>query len=193
MAPRHVSAFVKTKRNGNSGLFVDGIYTTKAHDSFLKYAGPRYMKASREKKIEEFFELFFPVWFDRFPITLDDGLDDDEPGGVDKYRLEWAEGLQKKYLRQKMIWVGSIQCEGWYKCRDWQEELNIADDRKRRRQEYFNAAARGNFLKGHQYDVAVTREEKAKAAWTLDDYVDDLLENIRNDTIPNTSDMVIAY
>lgn len=77
----------------NLGLFGDGWRATPAEDAFLKYIAPIYRRASQEGKKATFFELLWPVWFDRFPVILCG--EDFEGKGIDSDHVEWAKGLQK--------------------------------------------------------------------------------------------------
>ncbi|RDB26878.1 hypothetical protein Hypma_005156 [Hypsizygus marmoreus] len=165
---------------GNIGIFVNGFHTTADHDKFLKYVAPMYMRASKERKMDLFFELFFDAWFDRFPVILDDGFDDDEPdGAVDPHRVEWAKTVQKKNLQNVLCWFRSIFGKKGRYYGDWMADLGIPSDRRHRRNEYFTKAFRGTYLFGHQYDVVVTPEERAQAERTFEEHIEDIRALIR--------------
>ncbi|KAG6907525.1 hypothetical protein DXG01_008614 [Tephrocybe rancida] len=149
----------------NEGIFNEGWYETSEQGVFLTFVAPLYMRALKEGKLERFFELLYPIWFDRFPVVLNDHFDDDEPGGrVDPMRQGWVESLQKKFLRKKLLWVGPCQGKEWKseEYADWESILTLTADHERRRNSYLRYAAFGLYLKGHQWDVIVTKEEREK-------------------------------
>ncbi|KAG6916283.1 hypothetical protein DXG01_007524 [Tephrocybe rancida] len=152
------------KPSQNVGLFVGGWRETHQNTQFLKYVAPIYRRACKEGKKEAFFELLFPVWFDRFPVILYDGIDDDE-GGVDPERIKWYMERQKKYLRTKMLWSGlfyGAEYEGPI-YDDWECLLTLQADRERRREKYFEYAARGEYITGFEYHAGVVSPaERAK-------------------------------
>ncbi|KAG6807390.1 hypothetical protein H0H92_007765, partial [Tricholoma furcatifolium] len=78
----------------NVGIFKEGWKETPEHSAFLKYLAPLYRHAHSEGRSNLFWELLFPVWFDRFPVILLDGFDDDE-GGVRSERVDFYKERQK--------------------------------------------------------------------------------------------------
>ncbi|KAG6895615.1 hypothetical protein C0992_000363 [Termitomyces sp. T32_za158] len=64
--------------------------TTLEMEAFFKYVSPIHRRASSENQIDTFLELLKPVWFDRFPVILLDGFDDDQ-GAVDPDRQQFYE------------------------------------------------------------------------------------------------------
>ncbi|KAG6917308.1 hypothetical protein DXG01_003149 [Tephrocybe rancida] len=111
----------------------------------LTPAGPLYMHALKAGKLEKFFELLYPIWFDCFPVVLNDRFDDELGGCVDPIRQGWVESLQEK------------------------------------RNSYLRYTAFSLYLKGHQWDVIIMKEEREKELsgegllqFCLDSIVNDL-------------------
>ncbi|KAG6905221.1 hypothetical protein DXG01_004115 [Tephrocybe rancida] len=119
----------------NEGIFGNGWYKTIDQGTFMKFLAPLYWCASKEGKQEHFYKLLYPTWFDRFPVILNNHYDDNEPGGqVDPACQRWVENLQKRFLQNKMYWVGASDGKG-YKTEeyaDWESILTLTSDHQRR-------------------------------------------------------------
>ncbi|KAG6808348.1 hypothetical protein H0H92_004413, partial [Tricholoma furcatifolium] len=86
------------------------------------------------------------------------------PDGIDPKRLEWLQGVQKKFLQKKLMFMGPSEGKDWHKAEyaDWRSILTLKADHERRRRDYLRSAAYGIYLEGHQYDVVITKEEREK-------------------------------
>ncbi|KAG5633802.1 hypothetical protein H0H81_005193 [Sphagnurus paluster] len=63
----------------------------------MQYIAPIYRSASKDGRIEKFFDLLIPIWFDRFPVKLLDNFDANERwDGANPDRIEWAKGIQTR-------------------------------------------------------------------------------------------------
>lgn len=69
------------------GIFPKGWVTREEQATFLEYLGPYYTSANKAGSREQFMEMVFVLWFDRFPVSVE-SEDPDE--------LEWAISAQKK-------------------------------------------------------------------------------------------------
>ncbi|KAG6825204.1 hypothetical protein H0H92_004406 [Tricholoma furcatifolium] len=148
----------------NVGIFKNGYKETPENSVFLKYVAPLYRRAHSEGRAELFWELLFPVWFDRFPVILLDGVDDDE-GGVNPDRVDFYKERQKKYLRTKMYWKGLFHGANFREPEyaNWDGLLTLQADRIRRHQVYLENAARGVYLYGYEYHEGVVSQAEREA------------------------------
>ncbi|KAG6835455.1 hypothetical protein H0H93_001323 [Arthromyces matolae] len=141
------------------GIFRKGWYETPRNAVFLKFLAPIYRRASKEGKSALFFRLLFPLWFDRFPVVVQNRLD---PGG--RLRAQGRE-VQKKFLRKKFFWSGLFHGKNFRSevYDNWPGLLTVASDRERRRAKYFQHAVRGDYLRGYEYrECIISREERAQ-------------------------------
>ncbi|KAF8065987.1 hypothetical protein FPV67DRAFT_1450217 [Lyophyllum atratum] len=125
--------------NPNVHLFATDRDAIRApqQDVFLKYVAPIYGRACKERKKEVFFNLLFPLWFDRFPIILLDNFDVDEGRGeryVNPERLKFHMEAQKKTVRHMFYFLcafhGGESDNDEYK--NWEELLTVDADCARR-------------------------------------------------------------
>ncbi|KAG5633805.1 hypothetical protein H0H81_005179 [Sphagnurus paluster] len=77
-----------------------GIEETDQQKLFMKSLAPIYKCAAQENKTDVFYKLLFPIWFDRFPIILNDGFDDDA------LHIKWAQG--RKELREEYMAMAQL-------------------------------------------------------------------------------------
>ncbi|KAG5634321.1 hypothetical protein H0H81_002403 [Sphagnurus paluster] len=70
-----------------------GIEETNRQKLFIKSLAPIYKRTAQENKTDVFYKLLFLIWFDQFPIILNDGFDDDA------LCIKWAQG--RKELREE--------------------------------------------------------------------------------------------
>ncbi|KAF8066721.1 hypothetical protein FPV67DRAFT_1670200 [Lyophyllum atratum] len=134
-------------------------------DAFLKYVAPIYRRACKERKKELFFNLLFPVWFDRFPVILLDNFDADEGRGehyVNPERLKFHMEAQKKKVRQMFFFLGAFHggASDSDEYKKWEDLLTVDADRARRREHYFSHVSYGLYGQGHAFDVVLTPEER---------------------------------
>ncbi|KAF8055892.1 hypothetical protein FPV67DRAFT_1679299 [Lyophyllum atratum] len=167
----------------NVGIFgKKGLGATIPQDSFLRFLAPIFHRATKEKKVDIFFELLYPVWFDRYPVILLDGFDDiDGEEFVDPDRVEWATKLQSNLLRSKIYWnawwqLGHSLTDPKYDA--WEQLLTVKADRERRRVEYFKYAKMGIYFQGHEFDVVITAEEREMVEMTPEEQFDTQLNLI---------------
>ncbi|KAG6819305.1 hypothetical protein H0H93_013168 [Arthromyces matolae] len=145
-------------RPSTTGVFIRGWYETAQNAAFLKYVAPIYRRASKEGKLALFYRLFYPVWFDRFPVVLRNVT-----GANRAALLAQRRHLQKKFLRRKLFWSGLFYGKDFRSdvYRNWERLLTVTSDRERRRAKYFEHAQRGIILEGYEYrDCVVSQEER---------------------------------
>ncbi|KAG5635682.1 hypothetical protein H0H81_010420 [Sphagnurus paluster] len=118
-------------------------------------------RASKDGRIEKFFDLLVPIWFDRFPVKLLDNFDADEGwDGANPDRVEWAKGIQTRLLYKKLPWMAGCHGHNWHKYPDWEQYLTLDSNHLRRRHEYFDAARNNVYLQGDEFlEHVVTTEE----------------------------------
>lgn len=80
-SPMSPSAFVKPKN-----IFPDGWFIRQSQDKYLTFAAPYYAVARKAGLRKQFLEVFYSVWFDRWPVTVESD---------DEYEVNWAISVQQ--------------------------------------------------------------------------------------------------
>ncbi|KAG6825578.1 hypothetical protein H0H92_003205 [Tricholoma furcatifolium] len=128
--------------------------------TFLKEVSPAFLRAFEERRMEEFWGLLRILWNDRFP---------DPMKFIDGKPADYVENDAAVWQRQVVTtldgYVAWLRANGEYRASkydDWEEFMALESDRTRRRSYYFLCAEKfGEYLRGHQYDVVVSNEERA--------------------------------
>jgi hypothetical protein len=81
------------KPPANKNIFPKGWFLRQAQDSYIQFIVPYYTVARNAGTRVQFLEALYPIWFDRFPVTVEsEDLDD----------LEWAIAAQEKVCVAKL-------------------------------------------------------------------------------------------
>lgn len=77
------------KPSATNNIFPKGWKTGQAQDAYIRFLTPYYTVASKAGARKQFLERVYPIWFDRFPVTIKSDSEDLE-------ELQWAITRQEK-------------------------------------------------------------------------------------------------
>ncbi|KAG6808933.1 hypothetical protein H0H92_002333 [Tricholoma furcatifolium] len=128
-------------------------------ERFVKEVTPAFLRAVEAGKLDEYLALLQILWEDRFPdpMKVVDGV---YAAYVENDLSVW----QRKVSSMLLDCAPSARADGDYKSPhfdDWEVWMSLDCDRSRRRSSYFSTADFcGEYLRGHQYDVVISPEER---------------------------------
>ncbi|KAG6810518.1 hypothetical protein H0H92_011493 [Tricholoma furcatifolium] len=124
-------------------------------EKFLKELRAAFLGAREEGKLEVFFALLETLWEDRFP----------DPKCISGLQVDYVENRPGAW-RARVSWALSEDARIYgahtgLPLDNWEGWMSLEADRARRRADFFFTAERfGVYLGGHQYDVAVSLEDR---------------------------------
>ncbi|KAG6912711.1 hypothetical protein DXG01_012706 [Tephrocybe rancida] len=145
------------------------LYREPDETKLLKEVAPMYMRASKDSLIDDFFKALREIWEDRFPGSITP--------------VHGAEAEWRRSIREQMIWIGPIHGKdyGAQDFDDWQYRMTIDFDRHRRRTDYFAYARLGRLLQGHQYNVVVSDEMRARLEKSPEERLQEVIQQLEED------------
>ncbi|RDB29778.1 hypothetical protein Hypma_013857 [Hypsizygus marmoreus] len=151
----------------DNGLLVLGYHANPDQTIFLRYILPMYNYARVEKRIDAFMDKMFPVWLDRFPVVILN-----KAGLVDPLATKLALPRHKAARYRKLMWL-SWESEMWCLDLEWEDKMTIEADRAQRRRVYHALAKcwKKDWPRGHQWEVAVPAEERARIEIDPEDFL----------------------
>ncbi|TFK68353.1 hypothetical protein BDN72DRAFT_898215 [Pluteus cervinus] len=131
-------------------LNVPGLPSVPDQKEALDLLGPFIWQAEHDDKRKQFDKLAFKLWKDRFPVS---NLHQRAFRTWFKRRLTWARFAAYPKRHVKIL--------------NWEAKLSVHADRLRRKDAWTCAAWEGRVLTTHQYDVAITPDERRELLFLI--------------------------